>query len=92
MTTEAGTMPERVATLEEIVKHLATKEDISDLKVEISDVKAEISNLRVEISDLKVEISDLRVDIARGQVNSIRWTVGAMFAIATLAVAAIKLL
>ncbi len=78
MTTEATSVPERVATLEEIVKHLATKEDISDLKV--------------EISDLKVEISDLRVDIARGQVNSIRWTVGAMFAIATLAVAAIKLL
>ena len=78
MTTEATSVPERVATLEEIVKHLATKEDISDLKV--------------EISDLKVEISDLRVDIARGQVNSIRWTIGAMFAIATLAVAAIKLL
>ena len=85
MTTEATSVPERVATLEEIVKHLATKEDISDLKVDISDLK-------VEISDLKVEISDLRVDIARGQVNSIRWTVGAMFAIATLAVAAIKLL
>ena len=78
MTTEATSVPERVATLEEIVKHLATKEDISDLKV--------------EISDLKLEISDLRVDIARGQVNSIRWTIGAMFAIATLAVAAIKLL
>ena len=37
MTTEAGTMPERVATLEETVKHLATKEDISDVKVDISE-------------------------------------------------------
>ena len=71
MTTENMTIPERVAALEEIVRHLATKEDFANVHV---------------------EIAELKVLIARGQVNSIRWTVGSMFAIATLAVAAVKLL
>ena len=71
MTTENMTIPERVAALEEVVRHLATKEDFAKVQV---------------------EIAELKVLIARGQVNSIRWTVGSMFAIATLAVAAVKLL
>ena len=78
MTTENMTIPERVAALEEIVKHLATKEDFA--------------NMKVDIANVHVEIAELKVLIARGQVNSIRWTVGSMFAIATLAVAAVKLL
>ena len=45
-----------------------------------------------DFAKVQVEIAELKVLIARGQVNSIRWTVGSMFAIATLAVAAVKLL
>ena len=36
MTTENTTLAERVATLEEAYQHLATKEDIADLKILIA--------------------------------------------------------
>ena len=85
MTTENLTIPERVAALEEIVRHLATRDDIANVKIDIA-------NVLVDIANVKVDIAELKVIIARGQVNSIRWTIGAMFAIATLAVAAVKLL
>ena len=92
MTTEAGTTPERVATLEEVVKHLATKEDINDLRVEL---KEDINDLRVElkgdISDLRVEfkvdMAELKVLIERGQVNNTRWTVATIIAVGAIAVA-----
>ena len=47
---------------------------------------------REYIASIRADIAELKVLIVRGQVNSIRWTVGSMFAIATLAVAAVKLL
>ncbi len=72
------TLPERVATLEEAQKHLATKEDIAELKV--------------MIADLKVLIANQNVLIERVQVVSTRWTIGAILAATALAVSAVKLL
>ena len=71
MTTEARpetlSVPERVATLEESHRHLATKEDMAELK---SEIKEDNAQLRVEtkedLAELKAEIkqdnAQLRVE------------------------------
>lgn len=90
MTTEAMpetlSVPERVATLEESHRHLATKEDLAELR---SEMKEDNARLRTE---LKGDIAELRVLIERGQVNSTRWTVATIIAVGALIVAAIKFL
>ncbi len=81
MTTEATSVPERVATLEEGQKHLATKADLADLKVEL---KKDIAELKVRIEQGQAE---LKVLIERGQVNNTRWTVATIIAVGAIAVA-----
>ena len=61
MTTEAGTTPERVATLEEVVKHLATKEDIADLKVLIE--RGQVNNTRWTVATI-IAVGAIAVAVA----------------------------
>ena len=61
MTTEAGTTPERVATPEEVVKHLATKEDIADLKVLIE--RGQVNNTRWTVATI-IAVGAIAVAVA----------------------------
>ncbi len=61
MTTGAGTTPERVATLEEVVKHLATKEDIADLKVLIE--RGQVNNTRWTVATI-IAVGAIAVAVA----------------------------
>jgi len=55
------------------LRHLATREDLKDLKVEMSDLKVEMSNLKVEI---KEEMSNLRVEMHKMENRTILWMAG----------------
>ncbi len=89
MTTENMTLPERVATLEEAYKHLATKEDIANVNLSIAE---NIASVNASIAELKILIANQNVLIERVQVNSTRWTIATIIAATALAVAAVKLL
>ena len=89
MTTENMTLPERVATLEEAYKHLATKEDLANVNASIAE---NIANVNATIAELKILIANQNVLIERVQVNSTRWTIATIIAATALAVAAVKLL
>ncbi len=82
MTTENMTLPERVATLEEAYKHLATREDLAE----------NIASVNATIAELKILIANQNVLTERVQVNSTRWTIATIIAATALAVAAVKLL
>ncbi len=68
------------------IQHLATKEDIAEVKVEIaelrSEVRTEIAGVKVEIAELRSEvqseIAGVRVDIAQLRTEMHRgiWVVG----------------
>ena len=64
MTTEAVTLQERVATLEEQQNHLATKEDVERLRAEMErtrgDMQASMERLR---GDMQAEMERLRGDM-----------------------------
>ncbi len=100
MTTENMTLPERVATLEEAYKHLATKEDIANVNLSIAEnaanvnlsIAENIANVNASIAELKILIANQNVLIERVQVNSTRWTIATIIAATALAVAAVKLL
>ncbi len=93
MTTENMTLPERVATLEEAYKHLATREDLAENIASVNASIAEnIASVNASIAELKILIANQNVLIERAQVNSTRWTIATMVAVAALAVAAVKLL
>ena len=77
--TESRSLLERVAALEEAVKHLASKQDLERVRAE----------LLVAIERVQ---ADTLIAIERAQARHTRWTVGTIIATGALAVAAIKLL
>lgn len=79
MTTENMTIPERLATLEEAYRHLATREDLANMAAQL--------NARIDRN-----AAELKVLIEQSQLNTLRWTIGTLIALTALAVAAIKLL
>ena len=95
MTTEAVTLQERVATLEEQQSHLATKEDLERLR---GDMQASMERLRGDMhadmerlrGDMHASMERLRAEmlitVERAQTNATRWMVGAMIGTAGLAV------
>ena len=90
---------ERVTRLEAMYEHVATKADLqvfkADLQQEIGGVKID---LQQEIGDVKIdfhkEIGDVRVDLAalRGEVRSLRWTMGLGFTALAILVALVGIL
>lgn len=79
---QAADTPEPLADSLGEVSDLATKADILVLKSEINELRAE----------LKTDIAQLRAEIG-GELNThLRWIVGTIIGVATLAIAASKLL
>ena len=56
----ARTEGERIAALEALYQHLATKTDIASLRTERAELKDDIASLRAE---LKMEIVNLRAEL-----------------------------
>ena len=77
---------ERVAALEEAVKHLASKEDLEKLRTELL-----VAIERGQV-DLLIAIDGWGAKYERTIDRHTRWTVGTIVATGALAVAAIKLL
>lgn len=77
---------ERVAALEEAVKHLASKQDLERVRAELL-----LAIERVQAESL-LAIERVQANSDRGQARQTRWTVGTIVATGALAVAAIKLL
>ncbi len=93
MTTENRTLPERVSTLEESYQHLATREDVADLKMYITENIARLETANTNQDARNAEnFARLETLIRQNQIETIRWIIGTMIAVAALAVAAIKLL
>lgn len=65
MTTTPLTTEERLARLEGVYEHLATKADISDLKVDMANLGASLSkDLTSQIQDVKKNLNRLQGGIA----------------------------
>ena len=77
---------ERVAALEEAVKHLASKEDLERVRAELL-----VTIERVQAETL-LAISRIESSSDRAQARHTRWTVGTIIATGAFVVAAIKLL
>ena len=77
---------ERVAALEEAVKHLASKQDLERVRAELL-----LAIERVQ-AELLLAIERVQSNSDRSQARQTRWTVGTIIATGALAVAAIKLL
>ncbi len=80
MTTENMTLPERVATLEEAYKHLATKEDIANVNLSIAENAANVNlsiaeniasvnaSIAENIANVNASIAELKILIANQNV------------------------
>ena len=65
MTTTPLTTEERLARLEGVYEHLATKADISDLKVDMANLEASLSkDFTSQIQDVKKSLNRLQGGIA----------------------------
>ena len=91
---------ERVAALEEAIKHLASKEDLERVRAElllaIERVQASSDRAQAElflaIGRVQANLERVEANSDRAQARHIRWTVGTIVATGALVVAAIKLL
>lgn len=91
--TESRSLLERVAALEEAVKHLASKEDLEKVRAELllAIERVQASSERAQ-AELFLAIERVQSNSDRSQARQTRWTVGTIVATGALAVAAIKLL
>ncbi len=82
-----------VAEIEDIMDNrIELKNGEVASKADISDVRVEIADVRVEISDVRLEISELRVEMARGFKEQLKWILILMVSYMSITVAIIKLL
>ena len=57
MTTTPPTTEERLARLEGVYEHLATKTDIANLKTDIANLKTDMADLEVDMANLEARLS-----------------------------------
>ena len=55
------TLNELGEMLSHVVTHMATKEDLADLRTEL---KADIADLRSELGEVKIEMSGMKIDLS----------------------------
>ena len=60
------TTQERLSRLEGAYEHVATKQDIADVRTEIANLKSE---LKQDISDVRTEIANLRTELKSDTAN-----------------------
>ena len=83
--TNPETLEPRLSRLEGAYEHVATKEDVANVRTEVANVRVEIGDLRTEIGDVRTEIANVRTEIANvksyvaaAETRLIRWGVGSM--------------
>lgn len=62
MTTQSGTIGERVARIEGVLGHLATKADLERLRTELQGVRAEMQ--RLKFTFISVQLTSLGLILA----------------------------
>ena len=50
------TEPERISSLETAIQHLATKEDVANLRVVVETVRTELEGVRTEVESVRTEL------------------------------------
>ena len=80
-----ATFEPRLSRLEGAYAHLATKEDIANVKVGIANVKVDIADARTDIANLKTHIAGIEGRL-------LRWTVAAMGVGFGITIAILKLI
>lgn len=96
---EQRTESERIIAIEATYEHLATKADVANLRTDIANLRSELksddaalkSDLQADIANLQGESSNFqsRVDTS---FRNLKWFVGILFTIATIAVAVINII
>ena len=85
MTNPPLTPEERLARLEGVYEHLATKADIARLEGQITrlegDVKADVTRLEGQI---KAAMGELKTELHKGLSRNLYITIGAVVAVATI--------
>ena len=62
MTTQSGSIGERVARIEGVLEHLATKADVERLRTELQDVRAEMQ--RMKFTFISVQLTGIGLILA----------------------------
>ena len=83
------TEPERIASLESAIPHLATKAGVEGVRVKIQVVRTELESVKADVSVLKVDVAGLKSDLKgiRSDLKNMRRFIG----MATLVGAAVSL-
>jgi len=71
---------EDVSAIKAAFAHLATKADVNELRADVSAIKATLPHLAT-----KAEVNELKSDISAMETKIIRWVVGTMIAVASVA-------
>ena len=82
------TPEERLARLEAVYEHLATKTDIANLKTDIAKLKTDMAEFKTDIANLKTDMAELEgrltAELHKGLNRNLYITIGAVVAVATL--------
>lgn len=62
MTTQSGSIGERVARIEGVLEHLATKADVERLRTELQDVRAEMQ--RMKFTFISIQLTSVGLILA----------------------------
>ena len=89
---EAVAEAEAEALGEFVMAHLATKDDIAELKQEIAEVRSELkqdiaevrSELKQDIAEVRTEVAGLKAQIVAQGNRHIMWSIGTMIALVGL--------
>ena len=65
------TEPERISSLETAIQHLATKEDIANLRVVVETVRTELEGVRTEVEGVRTELHG-EIQKNRTEIESVR--------------------
>ena len=76
--TNPETLEPRLGRLEGAYEHVATKEDVTNVRTEAANVRVEIGDVRTEISNVRTEIANVKSYVAAAETRLIRWGVGSM--------------
>jgi molecular chaperone GrpE (heat shock protein) len=96
---EAVAQAEADALSEFVQSHLASKQDVSELKQEIADTKAELkqeiadtkAELKQEIAEVRADLLNLRAELKSEIASVIKWNIGTMVAMVAIVLAVLRL-
>ena len=65
------TEPERISSLETAIQHLATKEDVANLRVDVETVRTDLERVRTEVAGVRTELRT-EIQINRTEIEGVR--------------------